>query len=928
MTPTSITAGEACTTDGKFLRIQGQRFLVKGVSYGTFAPDASALQFPSQEIIRADFAQMAKAGVNTVRVYTRPSAALLDEAARHGLRLILGIPWAQHLAFLDDARLCRDIRREVRAQVADLARHPSTLLFALGNEIPQAVVRWHGRARIERFLHDVYDEAKSTAPDALFAYVNYPPTEYLDTSPFDVCAFNVYLHDAAAFGAYITRLQNLAGTRPLLLSEIGADSVRLGQEGQAALVAMQLRTAFTEGACGAVVFSWTDEWWRGGRAVDDWAFGLVDRRRQPKLALHAAARVFGTASVRDGRRRFPKVSVVVCAYNAASTLEECLTSLERLAYPSYEIILVNDGSTDETVAIARRHPLVRRVDVPNGGLGAARNVGLSEATGEIVAYTDADVRVDPDWLTFLVQPFLRSDAVGVGGPNVVPADDSWGAQCVARAPGGPTHVLLDDTVAEHVPGCNMAFRREALLGIGGFDPIFVKAGDDVDVCWRLQARGWRIGFAPAALVWHHHRGSIRAYWRQQVGYGEGETWLMHRHPGKFARGRIVWSGHIYSPLPLLKSLSGSKINAGPCGTAGFPSVYRTEAQALAYLPHSGRWHVAAGLLMLIGAGALLVGAPQGPLLLALGLGALAITIVRCIAYGLRSDLRAVPRVGPLGARLSRAICRAHIAWLHFIQPLARVRGRVRGWIEPSYTRRRAPAEWWRTDAATLRATAPVARWLITRPIETRFWSGRWIDAYDFCSRLARQLRLQRVVRAVGVDDGWWEKKDLSIDAGTWLRLEVQVLVEDHGANGCVCRVAARARPTGQFAALVGTTAALMAVTPELVGPPLVAAALLAPAAAAVLLVDLIRAWTAFRGACAEAAGELALVPLESERPPSERTADEPRAPAAARGMAARVVRALPRRRTATRLAAGHREADPVPPHREPTPVPHGRVRLS
>src|SRR2546430_783215 len=91
----------------------------------------------------------------------------------------------------------------------------------------------------------------------------------------------------------------------------------------------------------------------------------------------------------------------------------------------------------------------------------------------------------------------------------------------ALLPGGPTRVVLDDRIAEHVPGCNMAFRRDALLAIGGFNPIYLRAGDDVDVCWRLQARGWKIGFSPAAIVWHRHRATVRAYWRQQAGDGEG-----------------------------------------------------------------------------------------------------------------------------------------------------------------------------------------------------------------------------------------------------------------------------------------------------------------------------------------------------------------------------------------------------------------------
>src|SRR5437899_7745563 len=181
------------------------------------------------------------------------------------------------------------------------------------------------------------------------------------------------------------------------------------------------------------------------------------------------------------------------------------------------MILGNDGSKDRPGEIGRSHPGVRLINIPNGGLSAARNVGLAEARGEIVAYTDADVRVDPDWLTYLVQPFLNSNVVAAGGPNIAPPDDPWIAQCVARAPGGPTHVLLDDRIAEHVPGCNCAFRRDALMAIGGFKPIFLPAGDDVGVCWRLQARGWKIGFAPSALVWPHPRARVARSWPHQVG---------------------------------------------------------------------------------------------------------------------------------------------------------------------------------------------------------------------------------------------------------------------------------------------------------------------------------------------------------------------------------------------------------------------------
>src|SRR5207245_3889009 len=93
-----------------------------------------------------------------------------------------------------------------------------------------------------------------------------------------------------------------------------------------------------------------------------------------------------------------------------------------------------------------------------------------------------------------------SAPVARGGPNIPPPGDGAVADCVANAPAGPAHVLLSDREAEHIPGCNMAFRREALRAIGGFDPRFRTAGDDVDVCWQLQQRGWPHGLRPAGGV--------------------------------------------------------------------------------------------------------------------------------------------------------------------------------------------------------------------------------------------------------------------------------------------------------------------------------------------------------------------------------------------------------------------------------------------
>ena len=211
--------------------------------------------------------------------------------------------------------------------------------------------------------------------------------------------------------------------------------------------------------------------------------------------------------------RYPKVSVVVASYNGARTLKPCLESLTRLAYPDYEVILVDDGSTDSTPEIAREFPGVRCIRQDNHGLSVARNTGIAAATGEIVAFTDSDCRADEDWLYYLVGDLLSGQWAGIGGHNFLPPDDSSVAAAVMASPGGPAHVMLTDREAEHLPGCNMAFYKWALEEIGGFDPVFRKAGDDVDVCWRLQERGFKLGFSPAGFVWHYRRSTVRADWR-------------------------------------------------------------------------------------------------------------------------------------------------------------------------------------------------------------------------------------------------------------------------------------------------------------------------------------------------------------------------------------------------------------------------------
>src|SRR5207249_10012771 len=127
-----------------------------------------------------------------------------------------------------------------------------------------------------------------------------------------------YLHREADFRRYLYRLHSLAGDRPLLLTEFGMDSIREGRGQQAAALSWQVRTALEMGAAGTCIFSFTDEWFTGGQDVPDWGFGLVQRDRRKKPAFRAVQRWYGTDEL-PALPEYPKVAVVVFAYNAEST---------------------------------------------------------------------------------------------------------------------------------------------------------------------------------------------------------------------------------------------------------------------------------------------------------------------------------------------------------------------------------------------------------------------------------------------------------------------------------------------------------------------------------------------------------------------------------------------------------------------------------
>src|SRR5580693_8953155 len=586
---------------GKYLFDGAEKFYIRGVSYGPFAPNSRGERYPEPERAAADFALMKRLGANLIRLYVPPPPWMVEAAQKAGLRMMLGIPWPFHMAFLDSREMMREIRDAIGKTVRDTRQFGETIAaYSIGNEIRSDIVRWHGPRAVSRFLAELRDLGKQIDPDALFTYSNYPSAEYLDLSFLDFISFNVYLHREEDFRRYLTHLMGQAGELPLVLSETGMDTIREGEEHQAELLSWQCRAAFELGLSGFVVFAFTDEWHTGGSEITDWAFGLTRRDRSPKLAFDAVGKVF-SADLPPPLATAPKATVVVAAYNAASTLGECLSSLRELNYPEYETIVVDDGSTDSTAEVAGQAG-VRAIHIEHLGLAAARNAGVAAASGEIVAFIDADARADRDWLYHLIETITRRNAAAASGPNFAPDSRSSRAAVMAAAPGLPREVRAGDDRLAQLCGCNMAITKAALLKTGGFDPMFTTAGDDVDLSWRLAASDKMLAYAPGAVVIHERRATLAAYLRQQRGYGTGEGLLYRKYPLRSADQDGMYAGA--SSIGAL--LGGARVYYGEFGRGLFQTVY-SAGNSYAELPLAIQWIELSLIFLILGSVSRLLG---------------------------------------------------------------------------------------------------------------------------------------------------------------------------------------------------------------------------------------------------------------------------------------------------------------------------------
>lgn len=230
------------------------------------------------------------------------------------------------------------------------------------------------------------------------------------------------------------------------------------------------------------------------------------------------------------------VSVIVPAYNEGIVLDACVESILRSRYPRLEVIIVDDGSTDDTAAVmtdlAARHPSVRAIHQVNAGKGAALNRGIAEARGEVLLFVDADGLFTARTIDWLL--------VGLSAPGV-------GAVCGDDRPANPDRPLTQMlSVMSHVgtglvrralsllhclpivSGNIGAFRASLIREIGGFREDTI--GEDFELTWRVYAAGYRVVFQPRAIVYAESPSTLRGLWRQRVRWARGllQTTRIHR----------------------------------------------------------------------------------------------------------------------------------------------------------------------------------------------------------------------------------------------------------------------------------------------------------------------------------------------------------------------------------------------------------------
>jgi glycosyltransferase involved in cell wall biosynthesis len=243
-----------------------------------------------------------------------------------------------------------------------------------------------------------------------------------------------------------------------------------------------------------------------------------------------------------------RISVIIPAYNAADTIGRCLEALDAQTHPPDEIIVVDDGSTDDTAQVAGAFD-VHVITQPNQGPGAARNRGVAAAHGDLLLFTDADCAPAPDWVACMIAPFTSAEVAGAKGTyrthqrGLVPRFVQIEYENRYDRMRGRSSIDFIDTYSA-------AYRSDVFRSSGGFDAA-LRMNQDQELSFRLTADGHRLVFVPEARVYHLHDASLKEYVRRKFWIGYWKARVVRAHPSKLVR-----DSHTPQVLKLQMGLAG------------------------------------------------------------------------------------------------------------------------------------------------------------------------------------------------------------------------------------------------------------------------------------------------------------------------------------------------------------------------------------